>query len=138
MVPFIACAREHHRVRTPEEYLGAHRRFIEKQAAAGLRYEVHESRVIVTARVCANQWVVDCECGAGNATDPEWVLACCFGCGAIHRNILFPPDRERSAIEALLLARLRPRDRHWLPGESVGDLTHQNDHRDGGRMEMVS
>lgn len=125
MVPYVetVIGRDgaHAGITTPDEYLAAHRRFIGRKVSAGLRVRVHESLVLRQARVHVNQWIIDCECGAGNAVDPRWGgIACCFGCGAIHRNILFP--QAWKAIERELVARTEVSVRHWVPGESVEQL----------------
>ena len=124
MVPFILTPREHHGVRTQEAYLTKHATFIAEAQRGGARYEVHDSPVVVAARVSGNQWVIDCECGAGNSVDPVWNLACCFGCGAIHRTVVVPPDWLE--ITRVLLDRIRPATRHWDPRESVEDLIAEN------------
>lgn len=124
MVNFILGPREHHLVKTPQEYLEAQAVFIRRRQEAGARYEVHEVLLPLSARIDHNTWVVDCECGAGNAVDPEWPIACCFGCGAIHRGIVFPPNR--SFIEELLLKRPDVTHRNWRPGESLDALKQEN------------
>lgn len=124
MVPFIVTAREQHAVKTPQEYLGKHAAAIARLQKAGMRYAVHHSPGIPLARIFAGQWVIDCECRAGNATDPRWGFACCFGCGAIHRQIIFPADWE--AIERALIERTQPAHRHWLPGEPIENLMKEN------------
>lgn len=124
MVPFVATAREHHRVRSAAEYLQKHAEFLARQANSGARYVVHESAERLIAWISGNTWVVQCECGSGNATDPGWCLACCYSCGAIHRQIVFPPDV--AAVERELVKRRRPANRHWFPHETVDDLRAEN------------
>ena len=123
-IPFIATAREQHLVRTPDDYLRKHAAFIERQQRAGARYAVHDSAAPVVAWVDHNEWKVLCGCGAANATHPEWGLACCYGCGAVHRTVVFPADV--AGIEAALLKRGRPSERHWFPGETVDTLNAEN------------
>lgn len=136
MVPFIVSAREQHGVTSAEDYLAKHAAFLDKKAKTGARFAVHDSAVEVTAWVGFNEWLVQCECGAGNATDPAWGLACCYGCGAIHRLVTFPDDP--AAIERALAARVKPSDRHWLPTESVDDLLAQNADASPGVLVGVS
>lgn len=124
MVPFLYAAREHHAVRSPAEYRERHAQKISEKANTGSRARVHASPVPLAARIDAGSWIVDCECGAGNATDPEWGFACCFGCGAIHEGVTFPDDTVE--IAALLVLRPRPRDRAWQPGEAVDTLRREN------------
>lgn len=113
MVPIIYCAREHHGVPTIEEYRARHAAAILERRRVGHRVAVHESSALLIARIDANTWCVDCECGAGNATDPEWGIACCWGCGAVHTSIQFPAKDAIAAIEAALLERPRPFHRFW-------------------------
>lgn len=129
MVPFLYTTREHHNVRTPGEYAATHRQYIAKRRRGGARAQVHESLVDVAARIDCNTWLVDCECGAGNAIDPDHVpvVAHCFGCGAIHRRIAMPPIEIRQAIALALLARTKPKFRSWSPGETVADLARENE-----------
>lgn len=124
MVPFLFSPREHHNVQSVEAYRSVHAAFLAKRASRGARYVVHASPAPVTARVDANTWLIDCECGAGNATDPAWGLACCFGCGAVHEAIVFPADVD--VIEALLLARPDVPRRGWDVGQSLVDLIREN------------
>lgn len=125
MVPFLACAREQHQgAATPAAYRASHAAWIARGIRRGMRYAVHDAPGEVVAYVSANRWVCDCECGAGNATDPAWGFACCFGCGAVHETVRFPPDRAE--IERLLLQRPQVSTRHWFPQETVRDLAAEN------------
>jgi len=124
MINFILGPREHHMVRTPDEYQQAQAKFIAQRQEKGARYEIHQVDTPVNARVDHNTWVVDCECGAGNAVDPTWPAAYCFGCGAIHNNVVWPLNRER--IEEILLQRVDVTKRNWRIGESEEDLTREN------------
>jgi hypothetical protein len=133
MVPFIYTPRDHHGARTPEEYRAKQAAAIAKLQTHGFRCEVHVEPTGVSARIDANTWLIDCECGAGNATDPAWGFACCFGCGAIHTTVLFPDDA--TLIEAALIARPNIRSRGWdcagyrgrLAGQTVEDLVTENE-----------
>lgn len=124
MVPFLFSPREHHHVQSVEAYRAAHTAFVARRAAQGARYAVHDSPEPLTARIDANTWLVDCECGAGNATDPEWGIACCFGCGAVHETITFPADA--ALIESLLVARSDVQRRGWDAGQSLIDLIRES------------
>lgn len=124
MVPFILGPREHHGVTSASEYEQAQRNAIARLKASGARFDVHDVATPLVAFVSANNWVVDCECGAGNAVDPTWGVACCFACGAVHRSIVFPGDRVE--VEAVLLDRTNPQQRHWVPGESPAQLREEN------------
>jgi hypothetical protein len=124
MVPFLFTPRENHNVRDAAEYAAAQAAHIERRRAAGARFEVHVDPAPLVARVDANSWIVDCSCGAGNATDPVWGVAYCFGCGAQHFDIAFPDDP--TLIEALLVARPEVGRRGWDPGQSLSDLADEN------------
>jgi hypothetical protein len=126
MVSVIYGPQEHHSVRDVAAYRRAHEQFIARRAATGARLAVHVDEAPRPARIDANSWIVDCDCGAGNATDPSWGIACCYGCGAVHTVIEFPAPATRELVEAALLERRRPFDRAWRPGESVADLAAEN------------
>ena len=74
--------------------------------------------------VAGGKWVLPCPCGDAPMASPEWDEARCFACGAVYRQLLWPPDRL--AIERVLLGRPRAMLRTWLPGETVADLMTQN------------
>jgi hypothetical protein len=121
----IKTARELHSVRTPQQYREKHARAIATRAARGERVAVLETIAPLEARIDPQSgWIVDCDCGAGNATDPAWGFACCFGCGAVHVCLGFPVVWK--AIEALLLRRPRQENRGWRPGETLEDLRADN------------
>lgn len=120
MVPVVYTARDMHAVTDAAEYARKQRKAIARAAKAGVRVAVHDSPAPVVAYVNANRWVVDCECGAGNATDPAWGIARCFACGATHTTVVFPDDA--AAIAAALVERPHVGNRHWTPGETVAGL----------------
>lgn len=125
MVAFVQTARELHRVSSLQEYQAKHRAAMAAASRSGSRHGIHLSPVVVKARVFANSWVADCECGNGMAIEPRWEpLALCFACGAVHRSVLIPAEWE--AIDTALLVRLHPHRRHWIPGETVDDLIREN------------
>lgn len=83
------------------------------------------------ARVDHNRWIADCpDCGGAEFVwrDGPSVMICqnCLNGGIGHawRAVEFPGDI--AAIEAALLARPLPQNRHWSPGESVADLLAEN------------
>lgn len=115
----ILSAREHHSVRSAEALRRAHASAIARRVRQGHRIAVEESAEPVPARINHGSWLVDCPCGAGCATDTEWRIACCFGCGTVHTVVVFPKDKNLAAIERLILARPRMQNRHWTPDESV-------------------
>lgn len=130
MLRFIQTSREMHGVKNDTEYARLHATKIAALRRRGMRYEVHESDVVPTAYVNENRWVIDCECGAGNAVDMEAGVAYCFGCGAIHRSIVLPEPTQLKAAEQLLLKRPDVVTRNWDPRkESVEDLQKENEER---------
>lgn len=76
------------------------------------------------ARVDAGRWIVDCDCGAGNSTHPEWGIALCYGCGAVREKVKFP--KEWKGVEKELLRRPETVTRNWLSGETVAALKREN------------
>lgn len=116
--------REHHNVADLASYRRAHAQAILRKRTLGQRVQVHASKAPVQARVDAGTWLIDCECGSGNAVDPEDKVALCFACGAVHENVEFPDDVK--GIERLLLARPAQWRRGWRPGESSRDLLREN------------
>ena len=104
-----------------EAYRREHRAAISRMRTHGIPAREHESAIVLAAYVNHGRWVVDCECGAGNA--PLSDVARCFGCGAVH-SVTYP--RTRKSIEKALLARPQQRNRNWYPHESVDDLRREN------------
>ena len=88
----------------------------------GHRVEVHDSGRLV-ADINYGAWLVDCECGAGNATGPDWKIALCFTCGAVHK-VSFP--KSYRAIEKVLIKRPRTENRNWIAGEKLTELRAEN------------
>lgn len=126
MVPFIFAARENHGVTSPDDYLRKHAAFIGRLAKRGARFAVHDVLDRFAARVDANRWVMDCDCGNTCATDPEWALACCYACGAVYRQVVFPAPEDRKLFEVVLVARRNLMQRAWAPGETLADLVAEN------------
>jgi hypothetical protein len=126
-VAFIFTAREHHNVRSVQDYRARHAAEIARKARRGARFTVHEVTTPVVARIDGNTWCIDCpDCRAGNATDPAWQIACCFACGAVSTVITFPDAEMVADIEAALLTRDRPWNRHWLPHQTLFDVVFDN------------
>jgi hypothetical protein len=91
----------------------------------------------LVAEVNHGVWIAPCSCGARGLPSPgcvvflEQPLGWCVRCrnrawGGGWRRIVVPPDDERVAIEAALLARPDPTTRSWLPGETVAELRREN------------
>jgi hypothetical protein len=127
-MPLINAATAPHmrkaKVHTHADYLLWAKREVDKLLVAGIQLTIHEDTTPRLARVDEGRWLIDCECGAGNLIHPDWPAAACAACGAIHRRIVWPDERE--AIEGLLLERPSVRNQHWSPEETLDDLRDQN------------
>jgi len=82
--------------------------------------EVEEIATPIEAYIGNGCWRIKCRCGERTHTNPEWGLACCFGCGAIYTHVIFP--EHRAEIEALLVKRPVQSTRNWEPKETLDDL----------------
>ncbi len=108
-----------HRVSSLLAFQREHRLALAKKRLRGLNVLEHVVATPVQARIDAGRWLIDCECSAGNAADPDWPEARCFGCGAVHTNVVFPPDVQ--ALEDALLE-AAAREQYWTPGESLKQI----------------
>lgn len=83
----------------------------------------------IVAFISISQWVINCQCGAGNSVHPEWKMAGCYSCGRIHTNIIIPSDYIE--IEKVLEER-PPANRHFFPGrgETKDTLIAENIEKD--------
>ena len=120
----IETARHQHRVRDERALREQHTKSMAKARAFGDSVQVHTSAHEVHAYINHGKWVGMCECGSGVATDPAFAAAYCFGCGAIHNNVVFPADRLE--IEHLLLARPRSENRNWDARDTLVKLLADN------------
>ena len=112
-------------VRGPREFEAWQQRSISRAKAKGRRVDVHTDTTPVTARIEQNRLIVDCQCGAGNAVDPDHALARCGECGAIHTDVILSPELPH--IIALLEQRPMAKNRTWWPTETLADLRREND-----------
>jgi len=103
-----------HRVYSPAEYVARAKVVI--VGLGGRPDMVRESGLTLPAFVSDGRWVVQCACGNGPSAHPDWRIAVCFECGAIHQ-VGMPTDWR--AGEAALLARQHPHQRHWFPTDEV-------------------
>lgn len=95
----------------------------EKIASRGLA-RVMGSLEVKDARVCHGRWIVDCACGVGVFTHPEWKTACCAQCGTVYTRIVFPWNI--SLITQILLERPSRENQNWFPHETVDMLLAEN------------
>lgn len=110
-----------HGVRSEAEYRLRAKSFLLRH---GLQPILVERTERPEAYVSDSRWVIDCDCGNGPSASPEWGIAICLECGAVYRPT-FPEDL--GDVEAALLARPSPRNRHWHPErETAADLRHEN------------
>lgn len=86
------------------------------------------------AYVNQGRWVADCPSGCGSAlvVDPEDPRFFCPECrnAAIEHDfavVVFPGEKLRDAIAAVLLERPNELHRSWLPTESLEDLRVENE-----------
>lgn len=103
-----------HRVTSPEHYVDWAR--TAHVGLGGKASDVRESGLTLDAYVSDGRWVVQCPCGNGPSAHPEWKIAVCVECGAIHRVGM---PRDHRAAEAVLLARAHPHERHWFPTDET-------------------
>ena len=85
-----------------------------------------------TAHACVNHgiWMVVCRCGSGAAASVLWGVACCFGCGSVYSDVVFPDDRPE--IERVLLMRDKRKHQNWT-NETLDVLLSENvEHGIGG------
>lgn len=110
----------------------------------------------VAAEINFGQWIATCpDCRGAEAVDPSEPIFYCFSCGNFAngghpRKVIFPPDKERKAIEKEILKRpvkvgmgthyierltsAEPMkrtsegllSRSWKPGETVDEIKRQN------------
>lgn len=132
----IGGPRECLRVDSREAYL---RKAKEIRVALGLRDpELRPGTETLTPHVSDGRWVVDCPCGSAGLASHEWNIGICVDCGTIH-PLRFP--RDRAAVEAELLARPHPLQRHFFPatesaerrglpaGETLASIRRENNAR---------
>lgn len=86
------------------------------------------------ARIDAGRWIVECpDCHDAQYTWPDdpAVLFMCVTCfngraGGLWRRVAFPPAALRERVEAVLLKRPVPTQRHWREGWTVKQLRTEN------------
>lgn len=88
----------------------------------------------VAARIDAGRWIVECpDCHDAQYVWPDeaapvFMCVACFNVtvGGSWRPVTMPSRRDRNAIEAALLARPLPGNRHWQLGETAAALRAEN------------
>lgn len=126
-----------HAARTPGEYLDKQREHLRQSKQLRPDYawgDPTESKEQIEAFVSGGRWVVMCCCGNAPSASPEWSLACCFECGLIYRDIVFPRDRE--AVEQAMLAQPM-HERQWIADHLPPDDDAQPAENDGDEVKRV-
>jgi len=86
--------------------------------------DVYEIDIPREAYINHGRWVVDCTCNGAGLTSRSFGVACCFDCGRVYTEIVFPENVL--AIELLLIGRMDPTQRNWNIGETVELLEKDN------------
>lgn len=107
------------RVETVEDFYGWQAEHLQARGIA----RRWDSEVHPRAYVNHGRWLVQCSCGNGAFTHPEWRVACCAECGAVFRGVVFPENRAE--IEAVLLKRPMRKSHNW-DGEPLLALKAEN------------
>jgi hypothetical protein len=105
-----------HRVSSPEEYVAWIR--VQHVGLGGQPEDVGDSGLELPAYVSDGRWVVQCPCGNCPSAHPEWLVAACVECGAVHR-VAVPASWRRG--EAALLSREHLRWRTWFPTKELAE-----------------
>jgi hypothetical protein len=87
--------------------------------------KLHEVDTITYAEINHGRWLINCECNGAAVTCPKARIGCCFDCGRVHTNVVFPSRGQRGKIEKTLLARPMP-NRNWKRGETLKFLLAEN------------
>lgn len=108
--------------------VSSHQGYVLKQATAiakirakglGERLSVETISRPVEARIDANRWILDCDCGGACAAHPDWPDSRCFGCGRVYAAVVFPAPSLRVEIERTLEKQSFEPMRQWTPGQSL-------------------
>lgn len=111
---------------------GGYRKFVEREAF--MRWHAHvnwQPQGAVRAEVCASSWRVKCPyCADALVAEPGemfYCVNCCMqGNGGKAMKVIWPEPALRAGIEAVLLCRVAPETRNWLPHESLTELIREN------------
>lgn len=114
--------------------LGGYREFIAREAHARWQvlpnWEIAPGAPPLTAFICRSDWVWICECGEqviAQEDEPAWCPNCCNAAfNGLARPVVFPDKKAKDDIEKVLLKRIYPENRNWLPGEPLEQLEQEN------------
>jgi len=108
-------------VRTREEYLAWHLVHLQEKGVVRRWWSIG----LVQAFIEQGRWLALCSlCQTGMLTRPDWQLACCGACGAVHENVSFPADYQQ--IASALLERPVRETQGWRPPETLDDILREN------------
>lgn len=127
----IARPEEEHGVSTPTEYVRLLQ--VQRIRLARRRLATPEPHVVrdATPIIRQGRWLIECGCGNFPVYDPEWELAVCLNCAAIHRCTAPPRWRE---VETTLMRRPDPVTRNMEVGETLADLRRENEEHGLGEV----
>lgn len=93
------------------------------------------SDATTVARVEDGRWIAECPfCASAQVVsplDPRYLCAGPDGCAnanvrGAYASVIFPSEKTRDQLEAVLLERPDRLTRNWMPRESVSDLVAEN------------
>jgi len=109
----------HHNVKDVESY-----RIVHTSVMKNAEKDVYEIDTPREAYINHGRWVVNCECNGAGLTSREFGMTCCFDCGRVYNQIIFPENAQ--LIELALLDRRDQTERNWNIGESIELLKKDN------------
>jgi hypothetical protein len=109
----------HAGVTDADSYRGVHRKALEVKGQA-----TTENNTPINAYINHGRWVVNCpECNGAGLASRTIKVSCCFDCGAVFTQVVFP--RLAPTIEQTLLKRPDIASRNWTT-ESIMELVQEN------------
>jgi hypothetical protein len=109
----------HNGVKDVESY-----RTVHTNSMKNAEKDVYEIDTPREAYINHGRWVVNCECNGAGLTSRDFGITCCFDCGRVYTEIIFPDNAQ--IIELLLLDRRDQNRRNWNIGESIELLKKDN------------
>jgi hypothetical protein len=99
-------------------------RTVHTTAMKNFEKDVNEIDTPRKAYINHGRWVVNCVCNGAGLTSREFGVTCCFDCGRVYTEIIFPENAQ--LIESMLLGRTNQAERNWNIGESIELLEKEN------------
>ena len=113
---------------------GGYRQFLARETRARWGalpdWTVNKNAPALTAWICTSSWVVTCpDCKdqyIAEPTDPIFFCPNCCNAKARgkSRTVAFPTPKKRSDIEMVLLKRVNPSTRNWIPTPEIGRIAY--------------